>query len=54
MKILSRNIRKTNPLVFPQNRGVSESAKEIQGETEELQRNFSRSITFGEHLSEMI
>lgn len=54
MNILVRNIRNTNPLVFPQNWGVSESANEIQRETEELQNNFSRSITFGEHLSEMI
>ena len=54
MNILVRNMSKTNPLVFPQNWGVSESANEIQRETEELQNNFSRSITFGEHLSEMI
>lgn len=54
MNILVRNMTKTNPLVFPQNWGVSESANEIQRETEELQKNFSRSITFGEHLSEMI
>jgi len=54
MNILVRNMSKTNPLVFPQNWGVSESANEIQRETEELQKNFRRSITFGEHLSEMI
>ena len=54
MNILASDLSKTNPLVFPQNWGVSESANEIQRETEELQRNFSRSITFGEHLSEMI
>ena len=54
MNILSRNIRNTNPIVFPQNWGVSESAKEIQRETEKFQKDFSQSITFGEHLSEMI
>ncbi len=54
MNVLVRDMSKINPLVFPQNRGVSESANEVQRETEELQRNFSRSITFGEHLSEMI
>ncbi len=54
MNILVRDMSKTNPFVFPQNWGVSESATEIQRETEELQRNFSRSITFGEHLSEML
>ena len=54
MNILVLDMSKTNPIVFPQNWGVSESANEIQRETEELQRDFSRSITFGEHLSEMI
>jgi len=54
MTILVRDRSKTNPLVFPQNWGVSESANEIQRETEELQKNFCRSVTFGEHLSEMI
>ena len=54
MNILVHNMSKTNPLDFPQNWGVSESANEIRRETEELQRNFSRSITFGEHLSEMM
>lgn len=54
MNILVRNMSKTNPLVFPQNRGVSESANEIRRETEELQKDFSRSITFGEHLSKML
>ena len=54
MKILVRDMINTNPIVFPQNWGVSESAKEIQRETEELQRGFSRSITFGEHLSKML
>ena len=54
MNVLVRDMSKTNPLVFPQNSGVSESANEIRSETEELQKNFSRSITFGEHLSEMI
>ncbi len=56
MNILVRDLSKTNPLVFPQNFGVSESANEIQRVTEELQlqRNFSRSITFGEHLSKML
>ena len=54
MKILVRDMSKTSLLVFPQNWGVSESANEIQRETEELQRNFSRSVTFGEHLSEMV
>ena len=54
MNVLVLDMSKINPLVFPQNWGVSESANEIQRETEELQRNFSRSITFGEHLLEMI
>ena len=54
MNILSLNIRNTNPIVFPRNWGVSESANEIQRETEELQKDFSRSITFGEHLSKML
>ncbi|MDP2719619.1 MAG: hypothetical protein Q8P44_07305 [Dehalococcoidia bacterium] len=54
MNILVRNMRKTNPLVFPQNRGVSDAANDIQRETEELQQNISRSITFGDHLSEMM
>ena len=54
MNILVRNMRDTNPLVFPQNWGVSESANEVQRETEELKYNISPSITFGEHLSAMI
>ena len=54
MNISVGNISKTNPFVFSQNWGVSESADEIQRETEELQKNSCQSVTFGEHLSEMI
>ena len=53
MKILSYKVCNTNPAIFPQNFG-SESANKIQRETEELQKDFSRSITFGEHLSKML
>ena len=48
MNILVGDMSKTNPLAFPQN------LNEIQRETEELQRNFSRSITFGEYFAEMM
>ncbi len=54
MNILVRDTSKINPIYFPQNWGVSEGAIEIQRKTEELQRDFSRSITFGEHLSKML
>jgi hypothetical protein len=54
MSKLSYAIRNRNPITFNKNWGVSESANEIQRETEELQKDFSRSITFGEHLSKML
>ena len=36
MKILVSNMSRTNPFVFPQNWGVSESANEIQRETPDI------------------
>ncbi len=54
MSQISCTIRDTNPVIFPLSWGMSESARELERETEELREYFARTITFGERLSKMI
>jgi len=54
MSMLSLTYSKRSAIFFPDPRGVSDSANALQGQSEELQRHFAQSITFGEHLCEML
>jgi len=54
MSKLSYAIRNRNPIAFNKNWGVSESANALQRESYELQTDFARSITYGEHLAKIL
>jgi len=54
MSKLSCDIRNRNPIAFNKNWGVSESANALQRESYELQTDFARSITYGEHLAKIL
>ncbi len=52
MSILSPTISNASPIFFRKPWGVSDSAEALQRQSEQLQRDFAQSITFGEHLRE--
>lgn len=54
MSKLSGTVHDINPIIFNQSCGMSESANAVQQQSFELQTDFARTITFGEHLAKIM
>ncbi len=54
MTTISYAMVKQNPLAFARNWGVSDDAKRIREESDEIKQSFARTISFGDQLSRTI
>lgn len=54
MSKLSCIVQNRNPIFFSQSRGMSESANAVLNQSLDLQMDYARTITFGEHLVKIL